>query len=218
MTDEPAELEQLRHAARQDRDLLGDIMMRHQDRLLRMVKLRLDRRLGQRVDPADVVQEAFIEATARIEDYLGDPAVPFFVWLRFITAQRLAALHRHHLGTKARDAGREISIHHGPLPQATSAVLAECLVGRLTSPTQAAMRGEMRLRIEEALNAMPEIDREVIALRHFEHLTNSETAKVLGLREGAAWARYARALAKLKQALAHLDGPVSGAGWEEAKR
>jgi RNA polymerase sigma-70 factor (ECF subfamily) len=206
MSQEPPEVEALRRAAVGDRKLLGEVLLSHEKRLLSMVRLRLDRRLQRRVDAADVVQEAFLEALQRIDEYLRDRAVPFFVWLRFITVQRLAAVHRHHLGTLARDAGREVSLHAAPLPLASSAVIADRLVGRRTSPTQAAMRAELKLRLEAVLNGLPEIDREIVALRHFEHLTNSECAQVLGIQERAAWARYARALGKLKKALGSPPG------------
>jgi RNA polymerase sigma-70 factor (ECF subfamily) len=206
MNPEPPEVEALRRAAAGDRKLLGEALLCHEKRLLAMVRLRLDRRLQRRVDAADVVQEAYMEALQRIDEYLADPAVPFFVWLRFITVQRLAAVHRHHLGTLARDARREISLYGAPTPLASSAVIADRLVGRRTSPTQAAMRAELKLRLEEVLNALPEIDREIVALRHFEHLTNSECAQVLGIQDRAAWARYARALGKLRKALGSPPG------------
>jgi RNA polymerase sigma-70 factor (ECF subfamily) len=132
-----------------------------------------------------VIQEAYLEAWERLAEYVRAPAMPFFLWLRFLTAQRLLVLHRRHLGVQARDAAREISIFHGALPEASSAALATQLVGHRTSPSEAAMRAEMQVRLQEALNDMDPIDREVLALRHFEQLTNAESAKVLGLRESA---------------------------------
>src|SRR5262249_55246010 len=106
-----------------------------------------------------------------------------------------------HLAAKNRDAGREVSLYHGALPEASSAVLAAQLVGHRTSPSQAAIRAEMQIRLEEALNSMDPIDREGLVLRHFEQLTNGEAAQVLGLRESAASQRYARALLRLKEIL-----------------
>ena len=113
-------------------------------------------------------------------EYAADPKMPPFVWLRFLTAQRLVTLHRIHLGVKGRDAGREVSLHSGPLPSADSRSLAAQLLGRLSTPSRAAMRAEIQIKIQDALNAMDPIDREILALRHFEELTNSETAAVLG--------------------------------------
>ena len=199
---ETAEL--LRRASGGDRAALGELLTRHRDRLCLMVRLRLDHRLQGRIDPSDVIQEAYLEAAERFPDYGRDRPMPFFLWLRFLTAQKLLVLHRQHLGAKARDAAREVSLYRGALPEASSAVLAAQLVGHRTTPSQAAMRAEMQIRLQEALNGMDPIDREVLALRHFEQLTNGETAKVLGLRESAASQRYARALLRLKEILTGL--------------
>ncbi len=132
--------------------------------------------------------------------------MPVFLWLRWITGQRLVTLHRRHLGSKVRDAGLEISLRHGALPQATSGSLAAMLLGRLTSPTRAALRAELQLRVQDALNAMEPIDREILTLRHFEELNNNETAEVLGISKTAASNRYIRALKRLKDALAGIPG------------
>src|SRR5207237_5104844 len=138
----------------------------------------LDRRLQGRVDPSDVIQEAYLEVSRRLPEYLRDPSLPFFLWLRLVTGQKLALAHRQHLGVQARDAGREVSLYRGALPEATSAALAAHLLGRLTTPSQDAIKAELKLSIQEALNSMDPIDREVLTLRHFEQLSNSETALV----------------------------------------
>src|SRR5207302_1445842 len=100
-----------------------------------------------------------------------------------------------------RDARREVSLYRGALPQASSVSLAAALLGRVTSPSTAAVRAEMQLRLQEALNQMDPPDREVLALRHFEHLSNAEAAAVLGIKEGAAGKRYLRALGRLREIL-----------------
>jgi RNA polymerase sigma-70 factor (ECF subfamily) len=107
---------------------------------------------------------------------------------------RIVDVHRFHLGTKMRDAGQEVSLHGGPLPQVTSLSLAEQLLGKLTTAGHAAMRVELKLRVQEALNSMAPHDREVLALRHFEEQSNAETVQVLGIRAAAAVNRYVRAL------------------------
>jgi RNA polymerase sigma-70 factor (ECF subfamily) len=189
-------------AAQGDQRAWSDILERHRARLRRMIALRLDRRLQGRVDPSDVLQEACLDAARRLPEYLRDPAMPFYLWLRFLAAQRLQEQHRRHLGAAARDAGREVSLHRGPLPGATTAALADHLLGRQTSPSQAAVRAERRVRLQEALNSLEPVDREVLALRHFEELSNGEVAQVLGLDKSAASKRYARALVRLKDILA----------------
>jgi RNA polymerase sigma-70 factor (ECF subfamily) len=163
-----------------------------------MVSLRLDPRVQRRIDASDIVQEAYLEVSQKLDDYLRDPKLPFHLWLRLVTGQKLALAHRQHLGVKARDAGREISLHRGAYPAASSAALAARLMGKLTTPSQAALKAELRLRIQEALNSMDAIDREVLTLRHFEQLTNAETALVLGIKEPAACNRYFRALERLR--------------------
>lgn len=210
MTSEPSEETILvREAAAGDQQKLGVLLDRYRDRLRRMICLRLDRRLQGRVDASDIIQDAYLEASQRLPDYLNDPAVPFFVWLRFLTAQQVALAHRHHLGIQARDAGREVSLYRGALPEATSAALAAQLVGGLTSPSSAAGRAEMKIRLQEALNSMDPKDREVLALRHFEELSNTETAQVLGIKPTAACNRYVRALEHLKQILSKMPGGLA---------
>jgi RNA polymerase sigma-70 factor (ECF subfamily) len=171
-----------------------------------MVKLRLDRRLRGRVDASDVLQEAFMEAAERIEQYLREPTMPPFLWLRFITGQRLLRIHRQHLGVQGRDAAREVSLYRGALPSASSAALAAQLVGKRSTPSKAAARAETKVRLQEALNRLEELDREVLALRHFEQLSNAEIALVLGIQESAASKRYIRALERLKDQLRKLPG------------
>jgi RNA polymerase sigma-70 factor (ECF subfamily) len=185
---------------------LADLFDRYEARLRHMVRLRLDRRLAGRLDASDVLQEAYLEADKRFAEYLREPAIPIFLWLRLVTGQKLIDLHRHHLGAKMRDAGMEVALRRGALPQASSASLAELLLGRLTSPTRAAQRAEMQLRLQEALNRMDAIDREVLVLRHFEELSNAEAARVLGLEKTAASNRDIRALKRLKEVLAGSPG------------
>jgi RNA polymerase sigma-70 factor (ECF subfamily) len=189
-----------------DVESLTALFVRHRDRLRRMVRLRLDRRLLGRVDPSDVLQEAYLDIARRAEDYLANPTMPPFLWLRFLTAQKLMVLHRQHLGFQLRDAGREISLHRGAIPQATSVSLAQQLLGRMTSASQAAIRAELQTRLQVVLNGMDPLDREVLALRHFEELSNAETAQVLGLQKAAASNRYMRALKRLKDLLDALPG------------
>ena len=180
-----------------DQEALGSLLQRHRERLLSIVQFRMDTRLRGRLDAADILQEAYIEATQRFADFCEQRKMPFFLWLRFITMQRLLQLHRRHLGAKVRDAAREVSIFAAPHPQATSAVLAAHLLGNHTSPSGAAVRAESQLKMERALNAMEELDREVLALRHFEMLSNKEVANVLEISEKAASNRYMRALKRL---------------------
>ncbi|HEV3083103.1 MAG TPA: sigma-70 family RNA polymerase sigma factor [Gemmataceae bacterium] len=209
MTGNSSETDGLLHSAAEgDKDSWGALLARHQERLRRMVALRLDHRLQGRFDASDVIQEAYLEASKRLADYLKQPNMPFFLWLRFITGQKLLELHRYHLGAQARDAGREVSLYRGSLPETTSAALAAQLLGHLTRPSEAAIRAETKVRLQEALNRMEPLEREVLALRHFEHLSNAETAQVLGIQESAASKRYLRALKRLKDILTSTPGGI----------
>jgi RNA polymerase sigma-70 factor (ECF subfamily) len=196
----------LHQAAAGDQEALAQVFARYRDRLRQMVRLRLDRRLQGRLDPSDVLQEAYLDFARRLPEYARDPALPFYLWLRLLTGQRLIDLHRMHLGAKMRDVGQEVSLYRGALPQASSASLAAQLLGRLTSASRAAMRAETQIRVQEALNRMDAIDREILTLRHFEMLTNDETATVLGIKKSAASNRYIRALKRLKEVLATMPG------------
>src|SRR5580704_3870541 len=181
-----------------DREALNALLARHRDRLRRMVEMRLDTRLQARLDASDVVQEAYVDVAERLDEYLRDPKLPLFLWLRLVVGERLLKLHRHHLGTQMRDAGREVSLYRGALPAASSTALAAQLLGRHTSPTQAAVRAERLLLLQSALNDLDPLDREILCLRHFEELTHAEAARVLDIEEAAAAKRYIRVIMRLK--------------------
>jgi RNA polymerase sigma-70 factor, ECF subfamily len=166
-----------------------------------MVSLRLDRQLRARVDASDVIQEAFLEAYQRFPEYAKTRPSSFFLWLRFITRQRLVTLYRRHVGTQGRDPRREVSLTEAREPLATSESLAAALLGTATSPSDAAMRVELKVQVQEAINHLGPLDREVVALRHFEQLSNSEVAEELSITEAAASKRYIRAVEHLHEAL-----------------
>lgn len=198
-------LESLRNG---DPRALEAVFALYRDRLRRMVDFRLDARLRGRVATSDVLQEAYIDALKRLPHYQAAPDVPFFIWLRTVTVQRLIDVHRQHLGAKARDAGREVPLGGGGI-DASSDRMAE-LMGDLTSPSQAALRGESIIRVRDALDCLESVDREVLALRHFEELSNREVAALLGIRPAAASKRYVRAIERLREALEGPPGSEEG--------
>jgi len=193
-----------------DPGALEGLFLRHRKRLRAMVELRLDWMLRGRIDASDVLQDSYLDLVNRVDAYLRDPRVPPFLWLRLVVGERLINLHRHHLGAKMRDPAREVSLYRGAMPEASSAALAAQLLGRHASPSEAAIRAERTLKLQEALNALDPIDREVLALRHFEQLSRGETAQVLGITKEAAAKRYVRALKRLKTTLAALPGGIDG--------
>ena len=183
-----------------DAAAVGELFELHRGRLWRMLSVRLDQRVARRVSPDDVLQEAFLDVAARLGEYLERPAVPFYVWLRFLVVQRMQAAHRAHLGAKIRAVAQEAAAPAGG-PLASPDSMAGQLVGTFTSPSQAAVRRELRDRLRAALDEMDPLDREVLALRHFEELGNNEVAEVLGISKDAASKRHVRALKRLKEIL-----------------
>lgn len=207
ITDPRTNDELLTAAGQGDAPALALLFERHRERLQKLVQFRLDRRLQGRVEPADVLQEVYLAVSGKFSRYQStEPRMPFYLWLREETVQKLVDVHRFHLGAQMRDAGREVTLHHGALPFVTSVSLAEQLLGRFTSASHAAMRAELKIRVEEALNGMEPHDREVLMLRHFEELSNSETAAVLGIKASAAINRYVRALKRLKDVFQGMPG------------
>jgi len=189
-----------------DEAALRELFGRYRDRLKRMMRLRLSRRLQGRIDDSDVLQESFLEVAQRLAEFAEKPGLPFFLWLRHMTGLKLAEVHRRHLGTRMRDADREVSLHRGGLPEADSVSLAAQLLGQLSTPSQVAVKAETRIFVQEALNAMDPVDREVLALKHFEQLSMSEIAQALGMSKAGVGSRYLRALKRLREALERIPG------------
>lgn len=183
---------------------------RVEGRLRRMVAARLDPRLRGRFDPSDVLQDAYFEASARLGEYVREPKLPFFLWMRQMTGHFLGRLHRDHLGRQCRDAAREVPLDRIDTPDASSAALAGLLVGREGRPSELAVQAERRRRVRELLEGMQRLDREVLALRHFEQLSRAEAAAVLGISEAAVAKRYLRALERLRESMDALPGGLDG--------
>jgi RNA polymerase sigma-70 factor, ECF subfamily len=195
--DQPDTEQLVERASRGDDRARQALLIRFHDRLIRMAAVRLDRRLAPRIDPADIVQEALLEASRDLSDYLRDRPLPFHAWLRQYVNQRISKLHRHHLGAQRRSIRREEAADWH-LPDESSALLAERLIARESSPSQRLLREELRVRVQAALDRLGPRDREVIILRHLEQLSTAETAEVLGITESAVKKRHLRALERLR--------------------
>ena len=187
--------------AAQDKAQLAELFNQHRDRLKRIVSSCLDQRVQGRLDASDVLQETFIEAYGRVHEYLAEPKVSLFVWLRFLAKQRLAMMHRQHLSVQARDVRRDRPLLWDEENRHSSVLLATQLAVRLTTASATLSRKELRLQIQDAHNKLDAKSREVLLLRHFEQLSNVETAEVLAISSTAACNRYVRALERLKHLL-----------------
>lgn len=198
--------ELIARVVRRDQEALAVLFSRHRDRLWRLVTFRMDPRLHGRVDADDVLQEAWLAAVQRIDHFVVDASRSIFVWFRLIASQTLVDIHRRHLGAQKRAAQNEFSIDRGWCSSSTSSSLSFHLLDHLTTPSEAAQREELSEKLNESLASMREIDREVLALRHFEQLTNREAAQVLRISEQAASDRYVRALERLRLVMAAVPG------------
>ena len=208
----------LRQAAQNDQTAINELLQKYRGRLKAMLRLRMNPQLRSRVDESDVLQEALLDAARKLPEYAAAPRAPFYLWLRNLAGLKLLEEHRHHLGRDMRDASRDVSIHGG-LPEASSVMLVGHLLGGLTTPSQAAIRAETREMVQQGLEAMDALDREVLVLRHFEQLSTAETAQVLGISKSGAGNRYLRGLKRLAEILNHSPASPGGAsdGSEAAK-
>ena len=189
----------LQRPLERDQAALAELFARHRERLRKMVRLRLDRRLRARFDSTTVLQGVLQQARQRIGEYLSGPSRSFFLWLRQLTGQLIGEMHRQHLG-ELGGADQQITLTRGALPAVTPAALAAHLLGDRHA-SQANVRAEMMLRLQEALNGMDPADREVLTLCHFEELSEEETAGVLSIERSAVTLQYLRALKRLKEIL-----------------
>jgi RNA polymerase sigma-70 factor, ECF subfamily len=187
-----------------DPQALAELFSHERERLWRVIHFRLAEPLRGRLQPEDVLQEAFLAANQRLKHYADSPATSPFIWLRMIINQTLTDLHREHLGAQRRNAACEVSLDAAPYPEATSASVAIQLVGTLTTPSGAAARADLLGLVKSAIEQMDPIDREVLALRHFEELTNSEVSEALGIDQKAASIRYVRALRRLREIMSQI--------------
>jgi RNA polymerase sigma-70 factor (ECF subfamily) len=164
--------------------------------LHQFVELRLDPKLRARVDSSDIVQEAQLEAVRRLQDYLAQPTMPFRLWLRQITYDRILKMHRHHVETARRSVGREVR-----LPEESSlGQLVQALAAGST-PSHQLNRNELAQRLRQAVEQLAEPDREVLLLRHFEGLSNQEVGYLLSLDPATVSKRHGRAMLRLHKIL-----------------
>lgn len=188
-----------------DPQALEELFGRHRERLRKMVRLRLDWQLRGKLSSSAVLHQVYLEACRRIGEYAADPRQSLFLWLRQLTGEQVQQLHRRHLGARGQQAANELSLYRGALPEVNAVSMAAQLLGDRAA-NQSAVRADLLLRLQDALNTLDPLDREVLALCHFEELSEEEMAAVLGLDEDDATLRYLRALKKLKDILSAIPG------------
>lgn len=191
----------LRQAVAGEQQAVVTLFDQYRERLRRMVSLRMDRRLRSRVSTSDVLQEAFLDVARRIQEYANLADYPFFLWLRQLVGQRLVDLHRQHLAAQKRNVELEVSLSRAGSPEVSADSFAGILVDRLSTASQAIELAELQAAVRAALEQLPVVDREILAMRHFEMLTNRECAQILGLTITAASKRYLRALRRIRESL-----------------
>lgn len=181
-----------------DEDAFGELFALYRPRLFQIISVRMDRRLAGRVDADDVLQEAYLDASKRLDNFLSYPSGTFFVWLRLVTTQTMTNIYRRHFDVQMRDVRRDVSMYSEKVCEGVAIPVVMQPLGRLTSPSKAAIRDETVKQAMQSMELLKEMDREIILLRHFEQLENKEIAEVLGIKEKAASIRYVRAIKRLK--------------------
>jgi RNA polymerase sigma-70 factor (ECF subfamily) len=184
-----------------DADAVNGLLERHRTSLRQLVRLRLDRALARRVDASDIVQDVLVEAHDRLQDYLGDPKMPFHLWLRHLAKDRIIDMHRQHRGAQKRSLDREQALAAPSFAGQSSFDLAAQIRDQELTPAAASIRKELETRFLAALDTMEDEDREILLMRHFEQLGNQEAAEALGLSPAAAGMRHLRALRRLRAIL-----------------
>lgn len=192
-----------------DSEAVNGLMDRHRQAVRRLIQMRLDNAIARRVDASDVVQDVMFEASRRLDDYISEPSMPFHLWLRQLARDRIIDMHRRHRTAQRRSVDREQHVVSLGNDDRSAADLASILRDAELTPAASTVRREMEERFLLAVNDLPDDDRELIMMRHFEHLGNSEVAEILGLSAPAAGMRYLRAIRRLRQALGTDDESMS---------
>ena len=192
-----------------DSQAVNRLMDRHREAVRRMIQMRLDQAVARRVDASDVVQDVLMEASQRLKDYLANPVMPFHLWLRQLAKDRIIDMHRRHRAAQRRSVDREQNMSGLGNDEQSAADLAALLKDAELTPAAATLRREMEQRFLVALDQLEENDREIVVMRHFEHLGNSEVAEALGLSPPAAGMRYLRAIRRLRELLGSDDASMS---------
>lgn len=193
-----------------DPSAVNRLLDRHRGAVRRMVQMRLDQAVARRVDASDVVQDVLLEASQRLSEYIRSPSMPFHLWLRQLAKDRIIDMHRRHRAAQRRSVDREQNISSFASDDQSAADLTALLRDAELTPAASALRKEMEERFVLALDQLEESEREIVIMRHFEHLGNGEVAEALGLSAPAAGMRYLRAIRRLRELLGTDEVSVEG--------
>ncbi len=193
-----------------DQSAVNRLLDRHREAVRRMVQMRLDHAVARRVDASDVVQDVMLEASQRLTEYIRNPSMPFHLWLRQLAKDRMIDMHRRHRGAQRRSVDREQNMSSFNSDDQSAADLVSLLRDAELTPAASALRKEMEERFVLALDKLDESEREIVIMRHFEHLGNGEVAEALGLSAPAAGMRYLRAIRRLRELLGTDDVSMEG--------
>ncbi len=172
---------------------VGRLFEEHRSRLLAMVQRRIDPALAVRVDPEEILSEAFLQACRKWPRYHERPEVTPYAWLYRLSLDCLIDAWRRE-SRACRDIRRNM-----PWPEQSSLQLGMHLVTSGTRPSEALARQELQEHVQAAMNALSRRDQEILWMRHYDQLSFREAGMVLGISENAATVRYVRALRRLKE-------------------
>ena len=156
------------------------------------------------MDHEDVLSETYVNAAKRLEYFAARDDVPVYYKLRTVLLQTLADIERRHLMAQGRDAYREVQEAKTDAAESGANVLGN-IPADITSPVSRVDRDERHAILRNALATMPENDRAILVMRHFDGMGNAECAAALGIDQKAASMRYVRALERLQQKLTEVS-------------
>ena len=194
----PQTLILLDRVRRGDTAAVNGLLERHRAAIRRMIDQRLDRVVRKRVDASDIVQDVLVEANRRLGTYLTNPTMPFQLWLRHMARDRVIDAHRRHRVAGSRSLDKEVSLDAPVDSDQSQTNLSQKIADTELTPAAVATWHELERRFAEAVENLEETDRQIVLLRHFEHMSTADVAKALGLTKPAAGMRYMRAMRRLR--------------------
>jgi RNA polymerase sigma-70 factor (ECF subfamily) len=184
-----------RHAEARER--YGDLVARHQRRAARIAY----HYLRDSADVDEAVQDAFVKAYSHLGTFREE--LPFEVWFTRILIN--GCLDR--IKARTRRERWMTSMPDGP---GGDRDFAERTPGHGPSPEGLLLSRERRRRLAEAISRLPDRQRSVFMLSHFEGCTSREVSALTGLNESTVRVHLFRAIRKLRVLLGEGAGQTGG--------